>query len=157
MASLKTIMVNRMLNYLEQEGKRLVTEAIRTKKPKNRSYNELDAFGYLVYYNGVLKRWSISPNLSYGEAHEGWEKYGIPDATGEEWAEMFKTEFEPPKTGFSLVIFNAAFYARIQEEGGGRLKEQWPVISQISGSLKTIESKFKKYGATLKGYNITIN
>lgn len=154
MGRLMTLYVNNTLTYLEQQGKRIITEAKRTKETQNRSYNQYDAYGYLVYYNGVLKRWSLSPELSYGEKHRGWERYGIPDATGSEWAAMFRRDFEPPKSGFALVVFNAAFYSLIQEEGAGKLHNSYRILSQVVGSLREIQGKFK--GASLNGINIDV-
>lgn len=153
MGRLMTLYVSRTLDYLAQEGKRIITEAKRTKETQNDSYNQYDAYGYLVYYNGVLKKWSISPELA-DEPHRGWKKYGIPDATGTQWADMFKADFEPPKSGFALVVFNAAFYSLIQEEGAGRLTHQYQILSQVVGSLQDIKNKFKN--STLSGINITI-
>lgn len=154
MGRLMTLYISRTLDYLEEQGKKVIAEAKSTKDTQNDTYSQYDAYGYLVYYNGVLKRQSLSPNLSYGEKHKGWAKYGIPEATGAEWAEMFKQDFDPPKNGFALVVFNAAFYSRIQEEGADRLTHQWNILSQVVGSLKDIQSKFK--GASLNGINITI-
>ena len=149
-----TLYVKHMLDYLAEQGKNIITEAKRTKETQNDTYNQYDAYGYLVYYNGSLKRWSLSPELSFGEKHKGWEKYGIPDATGSEWAEMFKREFEPPKRGFALVVFNAAFYSLIQEEGAGKLTHKFQILSQVVGDLKDIQGKFR--GASLNGINIAI-
>ena len=153
MGRLMTLYVNNMLTYLEQQGRKIITEAKRTKDAQNDTYNQYDAYGYLVYYNGVLKRWSLSPELA-DEKHKGWAKYGIPDASGTEWANMFREQFEPPKSGFALVVFNAAFYSLIQEEGAGKLTRKFQILSQVAGSLKDLQGKFR--GASLNGINITI-
>ena len=161
MGRLMTIYINKTMTYLEQQGKKIITEAVRTKETQNDTYNQYDAYGYLVYYNGVLKRWSLSPELSYGEKHKGWDKYGIPAATGSEWANIFKADFEPPKSGFALVVFNAAFYSRILEEGTQNNRNgqnttarKFRILSQVVGSLKDIQSKFNN--ARLTGINIDV-
>lgn len=149
MGQLMTLYVNNTLNYLEQQGKRIITQAKRTKDTQNETYNQYDAYGYLVYYNGTLKRWSLSPDLSYGEKHRGSEKYGVPEATGAEWAMMFRDEFQPPKSGFALVVFNAAFYSNIHED------RKWHILSQVVGDIKELKVKFKGSTITPIG-NITI-
>lgn len=151
MEKLKDLYVNRMLSLLEAQGKKIIAEAKATKETKNDTFNQYDAFGYLVYFNGDLKRWSSFPPKAE-KPHKGWEKHDIPAATGSAWAEMFKDEFKPPKKGFSLVVFNAAFYSRIQEEGTASVK--YKILSQVVGSMKGITEQFK--GATLTGINIDV-
>lgn len=91
-----------------------------------------------------------------GDVHRGWSKMGVPDGTGYEWAKMFVREFgktgEVPKTGFALVVFNAAFYSKIQEEGSGSLKRTYKILSQIIGDLDKIGTEFG--GKPARKYNM---
>lgn len=154
MGRLANLYINRMLSYLSQEGRKIVTKAQRTKTVGNRSFNQADAFGYVVYYNGEAKRTgyaNTTPQSS--EAHRGWEKHGIPEGTGREWLEDFIASFEPPQKGFALLIVNAAFYSRIQEEGAGKYREPFQILSQVVMDIKALQSKLE--GSTLQGINIS--
>lgn len=139
-----------MLSYLSQEGRKIVTEALRTKTPKRISENQSDAYGYVVYYNGQAKErgYATTTPLSKG-VHKGWEKHGIPEGTGREWLEAFIASFEPPQKGFALLIVNAAFYSNIQEGG------DWQILSQVVTDIKELEAKLKGSKITPIG-NITI-
>lgn len=189
MGRLENIYVRRMTNYLVARGKEIINEAAASKEAGNRSMNQLDAYGLIVYYNGKSQRtivgdvsnggftsvyrspdpYNISDAMSQkkkfkdletlgGGVHKGWKKEGIPDGTGYEWARMFirgfKQVYKPPARGFALVIFNAAYYSKILEEGGGNVKRKYRVLSQIVGSLQSLQSQFK--GSNIVGHNITI-
>lgn len=91
-----------------------------------------------------------------GEKHKGWKAEGIPDATGYEWAKTFIKEFGKkgvvPQQGFALVVFNAAFYSKILEEGGGGVKRKYRVLSIAADEMQKVESEIK--GSKLKWYNL---
>lgn len=179
MARLMDIYIRRVVDYLSDEGMKIIEKAARSKDSGNISGNQLDAYGYIVYYNGVVKRfnfadeatsiygdlkhsdhyerWYRDPDNVIGAKHKGWAKMGIPDATGSEWAQMFKQQFKPPKKGFCLVVFNAAFYSKLQEEGyGGKRKpfRKWAILSQVVGDMKDLKEKF--HGAELRGHKLDI-
>lgn len=144
MGRLQNIYIERMVSYLSQEGRKIVTNAQATKKVGNQTFNQADAFGYVVYYNGTVKRKgyaNIAPESK--KPHHGWKAAGIPAGTGREWLEEFISTYEAPKSGFALLIVNAAFYTAIQET-----KWKYRVISQTYGELDSIAEKFK--GATVK-------
>lgn len=91
-----------------------------------------------------------------GGRHKGWKSKGIPDGTGYEWARMFIKEFgksgNVPAKGFALVVFNAAFYSKILEEGKEPLKRKYRVLSIASTKLQDIQREIS--GSTLKWYNL---
>lgn len=139
MGRLQNLYINRMLSYLSQEGRRIVTNAQATKKVGNQTFNQADAFGYVVYYNGKVKMKgyaNLTPESK--EPHRGWEAAGIPEGTGREWLEEFIATYKAPASGFVLLIVNAAFYTGIQET-----KWKYRVISQTYGELDSIAAKFK--------------
>lgn len=150
MGRLVNLYINRMLSFLSQEGRKIVTKAQRTKTVGNQTFNQADAFGYVVYYNGQAKRTgyaNVTPQ-SKGE-HKGWEREGIPAGTGREWLDEFINTYDPPKSGFALLIVNAAFYSNIQESG------DWVILSQVVMDIKELEAKIKGSKVTPIG-NITI-
>lgn len=140
MATLTQIYTQRIINYLSQEGRRIVTTALNSKYPKNDSFNQADAFGYVVYYKGqaVRKGYATMTPKSKG-VHRGWEREGIPNGTGRQWLDNFVNTYkEVPKDGFALLIVNAAFYSKIHEE-----KYKYQVISQVFSELGAVGKKFK--------------
>ena len=46
------------------------------------------------------------------------------------------------ENAFCLVVFNAAFYSRILEEGGGGVKKRYQIISQVIGDLDSLGKEF---------------
>lgn len=146
MGRLQTIYINRMLSYLSQEGRKIVNKAQATKMVGNRTFNQADAFGYVVYYDGKAQRKGYA-NLSpmAKKPHHGWAMAGIPAGTGREWLEDFIAGYEAPKSGYALLIVNAAFYTAIQET-----KWKYRIISQTYGDLNSIAEKFKGAKVTTK-------
>lgn len=155
MERLVNIYINRMVNYLAKEGKRMAQDALNRKDPKNRSENQADSFGYAVFFNGEVKKKGYARETPLAEkAHKGWKSAGIADGYGREWLNEFFTEWKPKEKGFVLIVVNAAFYSLIQEQGGGTLTRKYQVITQIVSDMQDLQSKFK--GSTLRGHNITI-
>lgn len=139
MGRLQNIYIQRMLSYLSQEGRKIVDKAQRTKAVGNRTFNQADAFGYVVYYNGKVERKGYANTTTQSKKpHHGWDAAGIPAGTGREWLDDFLSTYEAPKSGFALLIVNAAFYTGIQEK-----RYKYRVISQVFGDLAILGSKFK--------------
>lgn len=158
--------------YLVDEGIKIIEHARSTKETKNVSGTQYDSYGLAVFYNGKLyyslKSSDPSKDLTnvkrsietlWDESEGRHRGYGsIPAGYGREWAAMFVREIKSssviPKSGFALIVFNAAFYSSVQEDGGGNLKRKYRIISQIVGDMQDLQSKFKD--ATLTGININI-
>lgn len=150
MGRLANLYINRMLSYLSQEGRKIVAKAQRTKAVGNRTFNQADAFGYVVYYNGEAKRTGYANTAPQSkEPHRGWKQHDIPDGTGREWLDEFISTYDAPQKGFALLIVNAAFYSNIQEG------KNWEILSQVVTDIKELKSKFKNSNITPIG-NITI-
>lgn len=155
------------------EGMKIISRAQSSKDTQNPSGTQYDSYGLAVFYNGKLvytlkandpnnesqiaggpmfwiDNWDDSP-----ERHKGWGD--IPAGYGREWADMFikeiKKSSEIPDKGFAMIIFNAAFYSKRQEEGTG-LKRRYSILSQVVGDIRSLASKYK--GGTVKGYNLSI-
>lgn len=138
MGRLLNIYIQRMISYLSQEGMKIVSKAQATKQRGNQTYNQADAFGYVVYYNGKAVRQGYANTAPQSKAtHHGWAKYNIPDGTGRSWLNDFIQEYKPPTKDFALLIVNAAFYSAIQEK-----KYKYQIISQTFGALDQIAAKF---------------
>lgn len=131
------------IDDLAKVGKQIVEESQRTKEVGNRSYNQADAYGYVVYDSGKAVRigYATSSPKSTG-IHHGWEAKGIKAGTGRDWLNDFINKFDPPKDGMALLVVNAAFYSNIHET-----KYNYKVISQTFDKLDPIKDEFK--GATI--------
>lgn len=129
--------IDSVLNYLINKGYEMIVEAQYRKQVGNDSYNQRDAYGALVYHNGVLKRKATLDPMFAEEPHTGWEKHGIKSDFGRNWLNDFVKSYDgAPKKGFALVIVNAAFYTTIQEQ-----KYKYKVISQEYVRMEDLADK----------------
>lgn len=107
---------------LVERGKQIILEAVSSKESGNQTFNQLDSYGLVIYYNGKVQRsligsqlgtsnyraglpYNISTEMTaknkrfakWGEdgegRHKGWPAMGVPAGTGYEWARMFIKEF----------------------------------------------------------------
>lgn len=144
---LERLYVDRMVDYLSRRAAEIIERAMQTKTTAIETGNQIDAYGYAIWYKGSLEKKGIG-DPEHGRYAEGPHKgYGdIPEAFGSEWADMFISEFPSkhplPKNAFCLVVFNAAFYSRILEEGGGGVKKRYQIISQVIGDLDSLGKEF---------------
>ena len=144
---LERLYVDRMVDYLSRRAAEIIERAMQTKTTAIETGNQIDAYGYAIWYKGSLEKKGIG-DPGHGRYAEGPHKgYGdIPEAFGSEWADMFISEFPSkhplPKNAFCLVVFNAAFYSRILEEGGGGVKKRYQIISQVIGDLDSLGKEF---------------
>lgn len=163
--------------YLVDEGIKIIEKARSTKETDNITGTQYDSYGLAVFFNGKLyyslKSSDPSKDLTSVKRsietlwdedagrHKGWKKGGVPAGYGREWAALFVKEIKSsgviPKSGFALIVFNAAFYSSVQEHGddpNSKLKRKYRIISQIVGDMQDLKSKFS--GADLIGLNIKI-
>ena len=145
----------KMLDELEAEGSRLIEKANSTRDTDNISFNLHDAYGYAVYYKGVLMRSGfLKGGVLSKSVHKGWLKRNYPSGTGRDYAANVLNGYTPPPTGYALIVFNAAYYSEILEDGkqdGGKgLAKRYKIISQINGD---VEQLAKKYGGTYQLHN----
>ena len=144
---LERLYVDRMVDYLSRRAAEIIERAMQTKTTAIETGNQIDAYGYAIWYKGSLEKKGIGDPEHGRYAENPHKGYGdIPEAFGSEWADMFISEFPSkhplPKNAFCLVVFNAAFYSRILEEGGGGVKKRYQIISQVIGDLDSLGKEF---------------
>lgn len=123
--------INKIVDYLAGQGKKIIHNAIQTKDTRQRTQNQNDAYGWAVYYNGREMRrgyWTAAPQAN--EKRNGWSGAGIDRGYGREDLVKYFDEYKPKSNGFQLIVVNAVFYTAIQEAGGGRLKHKYRIITQ---------------------------
>lgn len=144
---LERLYVDRMVDYLSRRAAEIIERAMQTKTTAIETGNQIDAYGYAIWYKDSLEKKGIGDPEHGRYAEDPHKGYGdIPEAFGSEWADMFISEFPSkhplPKNAFCLVVFNAAFYSRILEEGGGGVKKRYQIISQVIGDLDSLGKEF---------------
>lgn len=146
MGALVNIAVKRLVDYLAKQGNKIVTEAMATKAVGNITFNQNDAFGYAVFYNGKeKKRGYANPTPRATETHRGYEPMDVADGTGREWLNDFLSTYDGiPSKGFALIIVNAAYYTVFHER-----KFHYQVISQTYGSLQEIAERYAGASVTI--------
>ena len=139
MSSLVDKYVSQLADKLIKKGKDLVEEALRTKTYEHDTYNLHDSYGAGVYYKGRLIREYYNtpskakkPKKNLGELEYG--KDNIRD--------YLHSEYKPTTNGIVLVVVATMFYGEILERGGGKLKQKYKVISQISSSAELVANEF---------------
>lgn len=176
MGKLEDLYINRMREYLKRQAMQIINNARLSKETGDETFAQYDSYGALIFYNGGLVYSFIAdPSKKIGnqhffieasndkenqEKHRGWEKGGIPEGTGTDWAKLLRNEIKGgawniPKKGFCLVVFNAAFYSGKQERGAG-LKRKYRILSMVASDMKKLESQFKKQGAVLRWHNLNV-
>lgn len=139
-----------MIKKLSSEGLKIITDANASKETNNHSYNQHDAYAYVVYHYGklVAKGYLEGGELSTG-THRGWDKNGISAGTGREFADRAIDDIVPnPNVAYQLICLNGAFYSRILEDGKSYYTDKkFKILSQMATDMETIA---KKYGGTLK-------
>lgn len=168
--SLEDIYFYKTLEYLKAKATEIVADARSRRQSENPGEHlanitgvQDDSYGALIFYNGGLVytlrtthgkdvsrvKYAIESDEYTPGRHKGYAKWGIPDGTGPEWAEMLRKEIKAgkwgkiPTKGFCLVIFNAAFYSVVHEK-----KQGYKVISMIGDKMEQLKSEFK--GATIQ-------
>lgn len=151
MGRLTDIYKKRIIDYLASEGKKIASKALASKDAKNRTYNQADAFGYIVFYNGKIERKGYANTTPKAEkGHKGWNRIGVKDGSGREWLDEFIDTWKPESKGFVLIVVNAAFYSGILEQARGSVQRKYRIISQIWSDMETLQSKFKGSSIALK-------
>lgn len=137
--------ISKMVDYLAKQGDRIIKEAARTAATTERTGNQGDAYGWAVYYDGILKKMGFwTPTPAAHEKHRGYKD--IPDGTGRQWVvDYFRNNFTPADKGFALVCVNAAYYTVPLEKGTYSKGDapKYRVISQIFGDMETLATKLK--------------
>lgn len=129
--------IDKIVDYLAGQGKKIIHDAIQTKDTRQRTQNQNDAYGWAVYYNGREMRrgyWTSAPQAN--EKRNGWANAGINPGYGREDLVKYFDEYQHKSNGFQLIVVNAVFYTAIQEAGGGRLKHKYRIITQEFSNME---------------------
>lgn len=142
MGRLMDMAIKQMVANLAKEGKRLASEALRSKETKNRTLNQSDAFGYGVWFNGELKaKGYATPSRQAGRMHRGYGS--VPTGYGRDWLDDWLNSFKPESKDFVLAVVNAAFYTKFLEAGTNLAQRKFRVISQIYAGMEDMAAKNK--------------
>lgn len=126
--------------YLAAEGKSLIEAAYYGRDFNNRSYNLHDSYGSCVFFNGkeiLGTRRYIGKVATNG--HRNSEGTGI--IMGREEVDKYFDTYRSSFKGFELVTAVAMFYGKYLENGSGRLKRKYKVISGMDSKLAELASK----------------
>lgn len=140
MSSLVDKYVSQLADKLIKKGKDLVEEALRTKTYEHDTYNLHDSYGAGVYYKGRLIReyYNTPSKAKKPKKNLGKSEYGKDNIR-----DYLHSEYKPTTNGIVLVVIATMFYGEILESGGGKLKQKYKVISQISSSAELVANEFK--------------
>lgn len=140
MFSLVDRYVSQLADKLIKKGKDLVEEALRTKTYEHDTYNLHDSYGAGVYYKGrLIREYYNTPN----KAKKPKKNLGELEYGKDNIRDYLHSEYKPTTNGIVLVVVATMFYGEILERGGGKLKQKYKVISQISSSAELVANEFK--------------
>lgn len=132
-------------------GDNIINEAWESKETGNILYNQHDAYGYAVYFDGkeiAGARGYLDTELS----KEGAEYSETVTIKGRDAVNDFLDGYEAP-TGdiFTLVTVNAMWYSEEQELGLTKSRAEYAILSQTFYRLDELKNTIeKKYGAKLQ-------
>lgn len=134
------------IESLTKDAERILEKANATRQTKNDTYNQEDAYGYGIYYNGkLLKKGYLNDTPLAKEIHKGWAKHNIKANTGRGYLDEYLDNYKQSKKGLTLVVANAVYYSPILEDGrqsnNGR---RYKILSQIASDIKELEIKYLK-------------
>lgn len=135
--------IDKIVDYLAKQGAKIIKRAAETKDTRNRKKNQLDAYGWCVYYGGrKMKQGYLTPNRTAEVMHNEWKSKGIPKSFGRDDVQIFFDQYKPESNGFILVCVNAVFYTTLQENPRGA-QTKYRIISQVAGDMQNIAEQFK--------------
>ena len=135
MATSGGVLIKALISQLADDVEKAIREAYEGREFTNRTYNLHDSYGSAVYYNCTLVKSSI--RYVGAEMAEEDERYGRNEVND------FFSNYRPKnRKGIDLVIVAAMFYADILEEGKGKLKRKYKVISEGEDYMREVASRF---------------
>lgn len=142
-----------IVRRLMDAGRSIIEEAYATKETGNVRYNQHDAYGYAVYYDGA----EIPGTRGYlgGEKSTRPVRYRGKSVSGRSEVDSFLGSYKA-KGGdcLTLVAVNAMFYSEIQEKGAYTLKRSFRILSQTYYRLDELKQGLKAdYDIQLKQSN----
>lgn len=153
--------INRLIDELTRDGEMAIHDAYYNRDWNNRTYNLHDSYGSAVYYNGRLIKKTIryvGPEQAKSGLNKEWvwtKGRSMQDFRGErrlpgDEVQMrgrdevmdFFSQYTPQGRGLELVIVAAMFYASYLEDGAGRLKKKYKVISSGATTMQELAAKY---------------
>ena len=143
MGKFRAMAIQYITEKLSDDGRKVIDACINEITYTHRTYNLYDSYGWCVYYDGYIKNMGF---LSPYQRATDFKYWGNGDNKrpifGRNEIKRFFDEYKATKDTFELVIAAAMPYAEILEEGGGRLKHKYRVISMSFQKLQELSAKY---------------
>lgn len=152
MGKLKDIAIRELVNMLTEDGQNVINACVQEATYTHRSKNLYDSYGYCVYLNGKVCKMgflSVSP-----EAKEPKSWYGKKITGRSEIKKFFENEYSATNGILELVVAATMPYGTILENGSGRVKHKYKVISMSYDKLQQLKTKYGGYVKGLAGRKI---
>ena len=138
--AVRGIMITRLIDALEKEGKRILSECESERTYQHQSLNLFDSYGFGVYYNGKIEREGFLTATQTATETKKW--YG-KEVDGREQIENFLNKEYKPSKGVELVIAAAMPYAHALENASSGQKQKYKVISMSYDKLVELQKQAK--------------
>jgi hypothetical protein len=137
--------VERMSEALAEDGHILIKQAFEgSDYNHNKTQNLHDSYGSCVFYNG--KEVSNTRRYVGRKATVGKIDPIGNIVLGRAEIDSFFDGYKAKSKGFELVLAAAIFYGQILEDGSGKLKRKYRVISFMADKVENVA---RKYGGTV--------
>lgn len=131
--------VNAILSELEKDAESVMNECIQEITYTHRSYNLYDSYGYGIYHNGRLVKSGFLSTTPKATKSKNW--YGEEIKGRDAIIDYLKKDYKP-SGAIDLAIVAAMPYAKVLEDGSGRLKRSYRVISMSVQKLQALAAKY---------------
>lgn len=138
--AVRGMMITRLIDALEKEGKRILSECESERTYQHQSLNLFDSYGFGVYYNGKIERKGFLTATQTATETKKW--YG-KEVDGREQIENFLNKEYKPSKGVELVIAAAMPYAHALENASSGQKQKYKVISMSYDKLVELQKQAK--------------
>lgn len=121
-----------VLNELARIGREAIERAAESKRTGNITLNQMEAFGYGVYFGGERRKIGFLDKEMYRGEHrnregrdvKGAEKDAKRGRMGRSMALHLLRDYKPETQWYELYIINAMWYTAIHEHWGLRVLSQ---------------------------------
>lgn len=141
-----------LVKLLCSKGLEIIEAAYASKETKDDRYNQRDAYGYAVYYEGMeVTRGYLDGEWSNGPARIN-KASDVGGKTGRQEVDEWLSSFVPPSLPrtYHLVVVNAMWYSEMQEAGTAPLRGSYKILSQLFYKLDELAVEARTmFGATL--------
>ena len=138
--AVRGMMITRLIDALEKEGKRILSECESERTYQHQSLNLFDSYGFGVYYNGKIERKGFLTATQTATETKKW--YG-KEVDGREQIENFLNKEYKPSKGVELVIAAAMPYAHALENASSGQKQKYKVMSMSYDKLVELQKQAK--------------